>query len=109
MPETTTQIPVRFAVELAVPSRGWERVYVQRIVNLPAVPRVGDDVELEPGGWSEPVVSVLWTAHEEGAAVDVELGQAGRPVEYDPDRHDLAAVARDAGWTVHEPVWSQRS
>jgi hypothetical protein len=81
-----TTIQIKFAVTL-------DGTHRTRNALLPGIPRVGEMVELEPGGWEMEVKAVSWAAHDPEALVWIELGSA-------TDTHDegLAEALTAAGW-----------
>lgn len=58
---------------------------------MAGVPRQGEMVELEPGGWELPVQVVQWSAHN--GTTYVELGTAR-----DTHNEGLAEMLVKAGW-----------
>jgi hypothetical protein len=90
---------IQFDMEMAN-RRSWRRHLATRIVDLPALPRRGDQVVVSPGGWCEPVREVWWELDK--GEVHVELGpdKGSRCVEFDQDGEDLRKIAREAGWVV---------
>jgi hypothetical protein len=91
-------IPVHFQIPMAN-RKSWRRYLAQRTVELPAVPRVDDQVQISSDGWSEPVKAVWWDLDKQ--CVNVELGgrTSSNCVEFDADE-DLRVVATAAGWEV---------
>ena len=94
-------IPVHFQIPMAN-RRSWRRYLATRTVELPSVPREGEEVVVAPGGWSEPVKHVWWDLEEQ--CVKVELGRktSSNCVEFDVDdpSGDMRVFARDAGWDI---------
>ncbi len=91
-------IPVRIDVSLRDRTTG-ERHLASRVSVLPAVPRVGEEVVLSPGGWSEQVTGIWWDMDDN--SVTVECGLPGHSyVGYTPEFEDLVEIAREAGWEV---------
>lgn len=68
--------------------------HFSKTVDWPAVPRMGDEMQLTDGGWSEPVERVWWPADKPDGAVQVELG-----THRDTHGEDLADSLRASGWT----------
>jgi hypothetical protein len=83
---------VRFVVEVYETATR-QRYVLRRTAAMVAVPRVGEDVQLTAGGWSEPVKAV-WHDLADGS-VTVEFATQ----EYTAAVEDLAAHARAEGWT----------
>lgn len=94
-------IAVHFSIPMA-DRRTWSRYLAQRTVELPAVPRVGDQIEISSDGWSEPVKAVWWDLDKQ--CVNIELGGPTKSncVEFDDPEEDLRVIARAAGWEVSE-------
>lgn len=83
--------------------RSWRRYLAQRVVELPAVPRLGEDVVISTGGWSEEVTGVWWDISMQ--IVSIKLGgrhTQSNCVEFDVDDEDgdLRETLSDAGWEI---------
>ena len=87
MPEFELHITIR-----PVPG-AFEIVLLKRTVEAPWLPRLGEDLLIGDGGWSQPVTTV-W--HEPGKRTVVEIG---KPTGVD-DTHGegLVNTARAAGF-----------
>lgn len=96
-------IPVTFRIELAEHENGWRRRYAKRTVDLPAVPVPGCWVQIESGGWSEPIRDGnVWLDLGDGTyAVDI-TSRIGMTFFKQPSEagEDLAAALEAAGWDV---------
>jgi hypothetical protein len=87
MPEFEVHLLVRPAPDQ------FETVFLRRVVEAHFLPRVGEDVVISDGGWSESVRAV-W--HEPGGRTVVEVGRSMGVV--DAQGEGLVEIARGAGW-----------
>lgn len=94
-------IPVHFQIPLAN-SRSWRRYLAQRTIVIPGIPRVGEDVIVTSGGWSEPVKNVWWDLEEQKVKVELGGRSSSNCVEFDVDgpNGDIRKDLQEAGWEV---------